>query len=84
MRDLVHAHSKGAAMSVIRAHDILPRNTEPAPDFKGLRRIMAAFITAMVLCVAIWTALMIRDARIDRTARPVAHLQCTCTGRCLR
>jgi hypothetical protein len=70
-------------MKPLRAHDCLPHARQPEPDFKGLDRIMAAFLAAMVFCLVICTLVIIRDAGVHRQGKRQA-VTCACTGRCGR
>ena len=70
-------------MKVLRTHDYL-QPVALQPDFRGLKRIMAMFITAIVVCAGICAVTIIRDARQHRPQHSDARVRCTCMGTCLR
>jgi hypothetical protein len=71
-------------MKVLRAHDVLPLMEQREPGFRGLRRIMAWFIVAVVVAVILCAATAIRDAGIQaKTIRPPVQ-PCICMGKCLK
>jgi hypothetical protein len=68
-------------MNVIRAHDIFPRAPHvPAPDFSGLRRILACLIVPAAFCAVMCALTIVRAAGVQEHAA----VRCTCTGRCIR
>jgi hypothetical protein len=72
-------------MKVLRAHDYPELMGRPAaPNLKALRRIMASFIAATVICFAICLSLIVRGARTPRPALHTAAPQCNCMGHCTR
>ncbi len=78
-----HSPGEGKVMRVLRSHDYLP--LAPEPDFRGLKRIMAMFITAIVVCAGICAVTIIRDARQhSHVQHAEVQVRCTCMGRCLR
>jgi hypothetical protein len=66
-------------MKPLRAHDVLPNR--PEQDFRGLHRIMAALFAAMVFCLVVCTALIIRDTGTHEHATRQAVLPCACRCR---
>jgi hypothetical protein len=78
-----HAARKGTQMKVLRTHDVLPPKASE-PDFRGLKRIMASFIVAIVVCILMFAVTAIREARLQAAAKPLTIHPCTCMGRCLR
>ena len=74
---------EGKVMKVLRANGVwLPPS--PPQDFGGLKTIMVVFIAGIVACAGICAVTIIRDARQHHSPRTVAHVPCTCMGRCLR
>jgi hypothetical protein len=72
-------------MNVNRAHDYLPLPA-PKPEFKELRRIMAGFIVATVICAGICAATIVRDNALHKQHpyHAASQVRCTCMGRCPR
>lgn len=68
-------------MKPLRAHDY--PSPVPEPDFRGLRRIMAGFILAILFCVAMIIITTIRTARMHHVPAAPA-IRCICMGRCMR
>ena len=59
---------------------------EPEPDFKALRRILAALIISAAVCFAICLALILHAPKPSQPQprRTATHAECHCEGRCMR
>lgn len=59
---------------------------EPEPDFRALRRILAALIVSAALCFAICLALIFHAPKPGQrqTRRAETRTECHCEGRCMR
>jgi hypothetical protein len=68
-------------MKVLRAHDYPQNQKAPEPDFRGLRRIMAFFLTALILSTLICAATIIRDGTHHSTMPVAVHHPCASSGR---
>jgi hypothetical protein len=65
-------------MKPLRMHDVMPRSSS-APDFTALRRILAAFVAAALICVAIAFTLIIRTKPHQPTISKSVR-RCNCAG----